>query len=91
MNELVMMQMNAMENISGVHGAMQGRQANAGVSGVLYAQQQQNAASPYQLNRELPITHQEDNTIKKVKNIQQFYTEENIVIAGKKSGLKVYA
>ena len=33
----------------------------------------------------------EDSTVKKVKNIQQFYTDErNIVIAGKKSGLRKY-
>ena len=91
MNELVMMQMNAMENISGVHGAMQGRDANAGVSGVLYAQQQQNAATTLIDLTESFQSLIEDNTIKKVKNIQQFYTEErNIVIAGKKSGLRKY-
>ena len=91
MNELVMMQMQAMENISGVHGAMQGRQANAGVSGVLYAQQQQNAATTLIDLTESFQSLIEDNTVKKVKNIQQFYTEErNIVIAGKKSGLRKY-
>ena len=91
MNELVMMQMNAMENISGVHGAMQGRDANAGVSGVLYAQQQQNAATTLIDLTESFQSLIEDNTVKKVKNIQQFYTEErNIVIAGKKSGLRKY-
>ena len=91
MNELVMMQMQAMENISGVHGAMQGRQANAGVSGVLYAQQQQNAATTLIDLTESFQSLIEDNTVKKVKNIQQFYTDErNIVIAGKKSGLRKY-
>ena len=91
MNELVMMQMQAMENISGVHGAMQGRQSNAGVSGVLYAQQQQNAATTLV---DLISSFQsllQDNAVKKINNIQQFYTEErNIIIAGKKSGLKKY-
>ena len=91
MNELVMMQMQAMENISGVHGAMQGRQSNAGVSGVLYAQQQQNAATTLV---DLISSFQsllQDNAVKKINNIQQFYTEErNIIIAGKKSGLRKY-
>lgn len=91
MNELVMMQMQAMENISGVHGATQGRQANAGVSGVLYAQQAQNSATTLIDLIESFQSVVEDSTVKKVKNIQQFYTDErNIIIAGKKSGLRKY-
>ena len=91
MNELVMMQMQAMENISGVHGATQGRQTQSGVSGVLYAQQAQNAATTLIDITESFQSVVEDSTVKKVKNIQQFYTDErNIVIAGKKSGLRKY-
>lgn len=91
MNELVMMQMKAMEDISGVHGAMQGVQPSSGVSGVLYAQQAQNAATTLVDIIESFNSVVEDSAIKKIKIMQQFYTEErNISIAGKRSAIRKY-
>ena len=91
MNELVMMQMKAMEDVSGVHASMQGKEAGSGTSGVLYAQQSQNASTSLLDIIESYNSVIEDATIKKVKNIQQFYTEErNISIAGKRSGTGKY-
>lgn len=42
-NEMLAQTISSLDQISGVHGAMQGLTANPGTSGVLYAQQAQNA------------------------------------------------
>lgn len=90
--DLLSMQMNLMEEISGVHGAMQGKQANSGTAASLYAQQANNASTSIVDLVETFDSFIEDATIKKIKNIQQFYTEKRIInIAGKGyEGVKEY-
>ncbi|MCD8282151.1 MAG: hypothetical protein LUC22_02730 [Prevotella sp.] len=80
--ELLRLQMSLMEDISGVHGASQGKEAASGVSGTLYAQQAQNAAVSLVDLLKSFHSFERDAAVKTVKNIQQFYDNrkiENIV------------
>ncbi|MEG1543848.1 MAG: hypothetical protein RR382_04905 [Tannerellaceae bacterium] len=90
--DLLTIQMNLMEEVTGVHGAMQGKTATSGTSGALYNQQAQNASTSIVDLIESFDSFIEDATMKKVKNIQQFYTEKKIInIAGKSyKGIKEY-
>lgn len=85
-NEMLKLQLNLIEDITGVTGALQGKQGLSGTSAALYAQQQQNAASSLLDLLESFSTFIVDLSLKKVKNIQQFYDERRIMnIAGKKA------
>ena len=72
-------QLKFFEDISGVHGAMQGRGGPSGESGTLYAQQAMNAATSL---LDLLISFNnfvEDAAYKDLKNILQFYDDKKIM------------
>ena len=82
-NELLNLQLKFFEDISGVHGALQGRTANSSTSGTLYAQQAQNATTSLLDLLDSFSQFIIDAAYKDVKNIQQFYDEKRITtIAG---------
>ncbi|MBR6180650.1 MAG: hypothetical protein IKQ77_05500 [Prevotella sp.] len=75
-NELLQTQLNFMEDISGVTGALQGKTGNAGVSGTLYEQQTRNATLS---QLDLLDTFRNfllEGARKDISNIQQFYTDK---------------
>lgn len=90
--EMIQLQMQMMEDVSGVHNALQGKQAYSGASAAMYSQQTTNSTTSLSglLFRFTGFT--EDLAVKKVKLIQQFYDERRIVnIAGKNYvGVKEY-
>ena len=85
MKDLLQLQIQLMEEVSGVHGPLQGKQGFSGMSAALYNQQTQNATTSL-----LDLLESFDSFIiegayKKVKNIQQFYTQKRYInIAGRK-------
>lgn len=83
--ELLNLQLKLFEDISGVNGALQGKQGYSGMSASLYAQQAQNASTSL---LDLFETYSEfvvDAAYKDVKNIQQSYdSKKTVSIVGKK-------
>jgi hypothetical protein len=82
--EMVSIQLKLLEEVSGVHGALQGKAPSAGTPASLYMQQVQNSTTSlteiFELYREL----REERDNKNMKLIQQFYTEEKFInIVGK--------
>lgn len=83
-NELLQIQLKFFEDISGVHGALQGRGSVAGTSGSLYAQQAQNATMSLLDLLDTYSMFVVDGAYKDVKNIQQFYDKKRVYnIAGR--------
>ena len=73
-----------MDDVSGVHGALQGKQAASGTSGVLYQQQANNASTSIIDLLETYSSFLTADAKKKLKNIQQFYDEPMTVkVAGR--------
>ena len=82
--DLLQVQLKFFEDISGVHGALQGRQPTSGTSGTLYSQQQQNATMSLLDILDSFSQFVVDAAYKDVKNIQQYYDDKRIInIAGK--------
>ena len=77
-NELLQIQLKFFEDISGVHGALQGRAGVSGTSGTLYAQQAQNAATSLLDLLDSFSMFVIDGAYKDVKNMQQFYDEKKV-------------
>lgn len=77
--EMIAMQVQSLEAISGVSGALQGQQAKSGTPSSLYLQQSQNSSTSlteiFESFREL----RESRDIKNLKLIQQYYTEERSI------------
>lgn len=86
--ELLNLQMKLFEDISGVHGALEGKLTNAAMSAALYGQQTQAAATAL---LDVLGTFSEfvrDGAYLDVSNIQQFYTPERIrKISGREAAL----
>lgn len=83
-HELLQIEMNLLEDVSGVTGALQGKPGFSGTSAALYSQQQQNASSSLLDILESFSDFVVECSIKKVKNIQQFYDTRRVVnIVGK--------
>ena len=83
-SELLQVQLKFFEDISGVHGALQGKTPTSGTSGTLYAQQQQNSATSLIDVLESFNYFVVDAAYKDVKNIKQFYDAKQILnIAGR--------
>ena len=83
-HELLALQMKLMNDISGVHGALQGKQATSGTSGNLYAQEAQNAATNLMDILETFNSFRKSRDYKMMMTIQQFYdTPRYIKIAGR--------
>jgi hypothetical protein len=82
--DMLSIQLKLLEDVSGVQGALQGRQPQSGTPAALYAQQVQNSATSltelFESYREL----REERDTKNMKLIQQFYTEPRYInITGK--------
>ena len=84
--DFLQVQLKFFEDISGVHGALQGRSGASGQSGTLYAQQAQNATTSLLDLLDSFAQFEIDAAYKDVKNIQQFYDTKRVVdIAGSDS------
>lgn len=77
-NELLQIQLKFFEDISGVHGALQGRAGVSGTSGTLYAQQAQNAATSLLDLLDSFSMFVIDGAYKDVKNMQQYYDDKMV-------------
>lgn len=89
--ELLQLQLKLVEDISGVHGALQGKPGYSTTSGSLYAQQAQNATTTLLDLLEMFSTFVIDGAYKDVKNMQQYYDSKRIFnIAGKSSAQVEY-
>ena len=90
-NELLQLQLKFFEDISGVHGALQGRSGNSGTSGTLYAQQAQNATTSLLDMLDSFSMFVVDAAYKDVKNMQQYYDTKRVFnIAGRSCALIEY-
>lgn len=78
-SELLNLQLKFFEDISGVNGALQGKPGYSNMSGTLYEQQTQNAATSLLDILESFSDFCIDAAYKDVKNIQQFYDKEMII------------
>lgn len=88
--ELLNIQLKFFEDISGVHGALQGKAGASGTSGTLYAQQAQNATTSLLDLLETYSSFVVDSAYKDLKNIQQYYDEKTIYNITGKRGLIGY-
>jgi hypothetical protein len=88
--ELLNIQLKFFEDISGVHGALQGKPGASGTSGTLYAQQTHNATTSLLDLLETYSTFVVDSAYKDLKNIQQYYDEKTIYNITGKRGLIGY-
>lgn len=86
--DLLKLEMGLMEEVTGVQGALQGKQGFSGMSAALYNQQSQNASNSLLDILDSFSSFITDSAYKKVKNIQQFYDNKRVVnIAGKNNGI----
>lgn len=88
-SELLNLQLKFFEDISGVHGALQGKPGYSGMSASLYAQQSQNSATSILDLLDTYSSFVIEAAYKDVKNIQQFYDTKRIVNIAGKSGDKI--
>lgn len=88
--ELLNIQLKFFEDISGVHGALQGRAGNSGESGALYMQQAQNAATSLIDLLEVFNGFRKAEAYKALKTILQYYDDKKIMdIVGYKPNVEV--
>lgn len=86
--ELLDVQLNFFQEISGVNSALQGKVSNVAISADLYGQQTQNATTSLLDILDTFTEFVRDSAWKDIRNIQQFYSGERIrAIAGDDSGL----
>lgn len=88
-NELLQLELKFFEDISGVHGALQGRAGASGTSGTLYAQQAQNATTSLLDLLDSFSMFVVDAAYKDVKNMQQFYDSKRVFNIAGKSGAQI--
>lgn len=89
--DLLGMQLRFFEDISGIHGALQGKPGNAGMSASLYSQQTQNATNSLVDILDSFSSFLVDSAYKDIKNIQQFYDHRRVVnIAGRGGNIIEY-
>ncbi|HAH37770.1 MAG TPA: hypothetical protein DCL81_15050, partial [Algoriphagus sp.] len=82
--QLLQMQMNLLEQISGVTNAIQGQKAGSGTPLGIYQLQTSNAQINNRIYFEFFFQRRSERDLKAVKVIQQYYTEDrNIQITGK--------
>lgn len=77
--DMLRMQISLMEEVTGVHGSIQGKQGFSGMSAALYNQQSQNATTSLLDLMETFSGFIIDGAYKKVKNMQQFYDTKRVV------------
>lgn len=86
--DLLNIQLKFFEDISGVNGALQGKSGFSNISGVLYAQQTQNATTSLVKMLTSFSSFVCDCAKKDVKNIQQYYDTKKILnIAGRNASI----
>ncbi len=88
-NELLQLQIKFFEDISGVHGALQGKPGYAGMSAALYNQQTQNATTSILDLLESFQEFVKDAAYKDVKNIQQYYDHKRTFNIAGRLGMQV--
>lgn len=89
--DMLQLQLKLLEDISGVHGALQGQTASSGTPASLYMQQVQNSATSLTDIFESYKDLREDRDTKLMKLIQQFYTNTRYInIVGKDTKTIVY-
>lgn len=89
--ELLHLQLKLFEDISGIHGALQGKPGTSNMSASLYAQQAQNSSTSLLDILDTFSSFVQDGAYKDVKNIQQYYDEKRVFnIAGRKASRLVY-
>lgn len=89
--ELLSIQLQFFEDISGVNGALQGKPGYSGESAAHFNMQTQNATMSLLDMLDSFDNFSKDEAYKVVKNIQQFYDEKRIInISGKSGGQIVY-
>lgn len=89
--DLLQFQLKFFEDISGVNGALQGKEGFAGTSGSLYAQQTQNATMSLLDILECFSQFVIDGAYKTVKNMQQYYdTKRTFNIVGRAGEIVLY-
>lgn len=71
--EMIQLQINMLDMVSGAHGALQGRTPAAGTSGASYAMQSQNATASLSNLTSRFSDFTKELSIKKTKTIQQYY------------------
>jgi hypothetical protein len=82
--DLLAVQMQMMQEVSGVHGAIQGAESKSGTPSSLYAQQSQNASINNLDQMAFFNSFKERRDTKVLKMISQFYTEQRYLnVAGK--------
>ena len=87
-SELLNLQLKFFEDISGVNGALQGKPGYSSTSGVLYAQQANNATTSLLDLLESYSSFIKDAAYKDMSNILQFYDEKTVkMIAGENASL----
>lgn len=74
--EFINLQFKFMEDISGAHASLQGASPQAGTSGIMFAQQTQNAANNLVDILDSFKSFREDRDMKKLKMILQFYQDK---------------
>jgi hypothetical protein len=79
-----------MDDVSGVHGALQGKNATAGTSGILYEQQANNASTSIIDMLETYSSFLGASAKKKLQNIQQFYDDQITIKVAGRNALVVY-
>lgn len=88
-NELLNIQLKFFEDISGVNGALQGKQGYSGTSAALYNQQAMNATTSLLDLLECFSFFVIDGAYKDVKNMQQFYDSKRVFNIAGKSGAQI--
>lgn len=90
-SELLNLQLKFFEDISGIQGALQGKQGFSGESAAHYSLQVQNATTSLLDTLECFSSFVKEAAYKDVKNIQQFYEDKRVVgIAGRNAAQLVY-
>lgn len=77
-SEMLSRQLDIMEDVSGVNGAMQGKKGYSQTSGTLYAQQAQNGSTSLVDLLDSFSDFETDCAMKDVKNILQYYDDKRI-------------
>jgi hypothetical protein len=81
--EMIKLHMELIQDISGVHASLQGKQARSGVPASLYAQEAQNASVNIKSILDSFNVFRKDRDEKVLKTIQQFYNEPRwIAVSG---------
>lgn len=82
-NELLALQMKLMQEISGIHGAIQGKEPNSGTPAKLYAQETENATLNTLDMIEIFNWFRKQRDVKTLKTLIQYYDKRNILISGR--------